>query len=48
MFGSKNIQPVKPYGNESDMEKFAKDTDVKNSDGNNLIAKAKPLKSFKE
>ena len=28
------------------MEKFAKETDIKNSDGNDLIAKANVLKSF--
>ena len=40
MSDSKNIQAVKSYGNVSDMEKFAKYTDIKNTDGNNLMAKA--------
>ena len=46
MFHSKNIQDQKSYGNGSDMEKFAKETDIKNSDGNDLIAKANALESF--
>ena len=46
MSDSKNIQAVKSYRNGSDKEKFARDTDIKNSDGNNLMAKAKPLKKF--
>ena len=35
------------YGNGSDMEKVAEETGIKDSDGNNLIAKAKAIKSFK-
>ena len=32
MVHSKNIQVEKSYGNGSDMEKFATETDIKNSD----------------
>ena len=46
MFHSKNFQAEKSYGNGSDMEKFAKETNIKNSDGNDLIAKANAHKSF--
>ena len=38
MFHSKIIQAEKSYDNGSDMEKFAEETDIKNSDGNDLIA----------
>ena len=45
MFHSKNIQAENSYGNGSDMEKLAKETDIKNSYGNDLIAKANALES---
>ena len=48
MFCSKNIKAEKTYGNGSDMKKFAKETDNKNSDGNDLIAKANVLNSFEK
>ena len=48
MFHSKNIQAEKSYGNGSDTEKFIKETDIKNSDGNDLIAKFNALKSFEK
>ena len=35
------------YGNGSDMEKFAEETGIKDSEGKNLIAKTKAIKSFK-
>ena len=46
MFHSKTIQAEKSYGNESDMEKFAKETAIKNSNGYHLIAKANALRKF--
>ena len=47
MFHSKNNQAAeKSYGNGSDMEKFANETDIKNSGGNDLMAKGIALKSF--
>ena len=46
MFHSKNIQAEKSYGNESDMEKFAKETAIKNSDSYHLIAKGNALKKL--
>ena len=48
MFHSKNIQVEKSYGSGSDIEKFAKETNIKNSVGNNLIAKANALKSYEK
>ena len=48
MFHSKNIQAEKFYGKRFDTDKFAKETDIKNSDGNDLIAKANALKSFEK
>ena len=48
MLHSKNIQAEKSYGNGSDMEKFAKETDIKNSNGNDRIAKVNALKSFEK
>ena len=48
MFHNKNIQAQNSYGNESDKETFAKKTDIKNSDNNDLVAKAKALKSFEK
>ena len=48
MFHSKNIQAEKSYGNGFDMEKFAKPTDIKNSDGKDLISKVIALKSFEK
>ena len=48
MFHSNNIQAEKSYDNWSDMERFAKETDIKNSDGNDLIATANALKSFEK
>ena len=48
MSHSKNIQAEKFYSNGSDMEKFAKGTEIKNSDGSNLMAKTEALKSFKK
>ena len=48
MFHSKNIQAEKSYGNGSDMEKFVKETDIKNSDGNDLITKAKAFETFEK
>ena len=48
MFHSLNIQSEKSYGNGSDMEKFAVETDIKISDGNDLIAKANVLKRFEK
>ena len=48
MFHSKNIQDGKSYGKWSEIEKFSKETDIKNSDGNDLIAKANSLKSFEK
>ena len=48
MFHSKNIQAEKSYGNGSDMEKFAKETDIKNSDGDDQITKANALESFEK
>ena len=54
MFGSKKLRQIyskqkknqaeKSYGNGFDMERFAEETVIKNSDGNNLIAKAKAIK----
>ena len=46
MFYSKNNQAENSYGNGSDMEKFANETDIRNSDGNDLIAKVIVLRSF--
>ena len=43
MFHSKIIQAENPYGNGSDTEKFAEETDIKNSYVNNLIAKDNAL-----
>ena len=48
MFQSKKIQAEKSYGNGSDIEKFANETYIKNSDGNGLIAKANALKSYEK
>ena len=48
MFHSKIIQSEKSYGNGSVMEKFAKENDIKNSDGNDLLAKTNTLKSFEK
>ena len=48
MFHSKNIQAKKSYGNVSDVKKFAKETDIKNSDGNDRTAKANAPKSFEK
>ena len=48
MFHSKNIQAERSYGNGSDMEKFANETEIKNSDSNDLIAKANAFKSFEK
>ena len=48
MSQQKKSQAEKSYGNGSDMEKFAEETNIKNSDGNNLMAKAKALKNFKK
>ena len=48
MFRSKNIQVERSYGNLSDMEKFAKETAIKNSNGNDLIAKVNALQSFEK
>jgi len=48
MFHSKNIQAEKSYGNGSDMEKLAKETDIKNSDGNDLITKINLFESFRK
>ena len=48
MFQSKKIQAEKFYGNGSDMEKFAKETDIKISDGKGLIAKANALESYEK
>ena len=48
---SKNIQAEKSYGNGFDKKKFAKETgltDIKNSRGNDLIAKANVLKRFEK
>ena len=42
------MQAEKSYGKRSDTEKFAKETDIKNFDGNDLIAKIKALKSFEK
>ena len=47
MSHGKIIQAEMSYGNGSDVKKFAEETGVKNSDGNNLMAKAKVLKCFK-
>ena len=40
----KNFLVENSYGNGSNIEKFAKKTDIKKSDGNNLMAKAKAVK----
>ena len=48
MFQSKKIPAEMSYGNGSDIEKFAKETEIKNSDGNGLIAKANALKSYEK
>ena len=48
MFHSKNTQFEKSYDNGSDMEKLAKETDIKNSDGNDLISKPNALESFEK
>ena len=47
MFHSKKIQAEKSYGNMSDMEKFAKETAIKNFNGNDLIAKRMHLQVLK-
>ena len=47
-FHSKNIQAEKSNGNGSDMGKFAKETDIKNSHGHELIKKANALESFEK
>ena len=43
---SKNFQAEKYYGDGSDIKEFAEKTDIKKSDGNRLIGKAKALKSL--
>ena len=48
MFHSKSTQGENSYGNGSDMEKFVKETDIKNCDGNDLIAKANALENFEK
>ena len=43
----KNIQAGKSYGNVSAyIKEFAKNTEIKKSDGNNVIAKSKVLESL--
>ena len=48
VFHNKNIRAENSYDNGTDMEKFVKETDIKNSDGNDLIAKPNALKSFEK
>ena len=45
-FTTKTFSLKSPTAMDLDMEKFAEETDIKNSDGNDLIAKANALKSF--